>query len=187
MHDKVTSRIVEESDVPEAALKEIKGPDYVTDFLRDAPSDLLLPGDLTTFLDRECGVYWYFEYKKRMRGPRGPSFVRTATKNTLSAMDLKIAFGAEIKHVGIGVNLIDGATDYCFPGLLLFLPEVGLYGAHDLDHGVLTIFPNSNWTEIQENIGAYVLTQWHQPKKNSFWTKVTSPYGFNKLKANRSS
>lgn len=178
MKTTVTSTVISKNEISELHLKELNDPGYFDYCLKNLPQNIFLPEDLKVFLDRENETYWRLEYAQK---PYGPSYIKTAIKSSIKWIDIEITIGLKNVYVGSGVNLISGATEYCAPGMLIYIPEIKFYGNYDIDHGVLNVFPGFNWSQIIENVGAYVWTQWQKPGKDTLHKKISNPYDYKQL------
>lgn len=58
------------------------------------------------------------------------------------------------------VNLIENCKNYSSYCLLMWLPEIKMYGAWDQDHWRITLFPNASWSDICNDPIPYINSQW---------------------------
>ena len=183
MNTNIVSSVVSEDEIPESCVKELNGLGHFDDCLKTLPENVFVPEDLSAFLDKGSEVYWHFKYGSGSRKPGtfGPAYIKTATKSTMKWIEVRIKAGTKNIYVGSGLNLISGATEYGAPGMLIYIPEIDSYGTHDIDHGVLNVFPGVGWSEIVENLGAYVSTQWQKPGKTTLHKKIPDPYAYKQL------
>ena len=59
------------------------------------------------------------------------------------------------------VSLVAECENYEPEFLLLWLPDEGLFGAGDEEHGHLLVFPGATWTDIVANPVLYLEAQWN--------------------------
>lgn len=64
------------------------------------------------------------------------------------------------RYCGYGINLIKNASTYGPEGLLIWLPDFQVFGGFDPDHERLIVFPESNWQDVQKNIGTFLGANW---------------------------
>jgi hypothetical protein len=58
------------------------------------------------------------------------------------------------------VNLIADCEEYDPEGILIWLPDLELFGTWDCDHWDVRVFPGATWTDIVNDPVKYINAQW---------------------------
>jgi hypothetical protein len=182
MKTKVQTEQISKNDIPEQQLKEIESESYFKSYLTPIENSIEIPEDLKSDLAKTENKFYKLVYKKGMKGTQGPDYIKLVNSDNLHTLDIEFSFGENRSNMGKAINLLEGCTDYCSEGALIYIPDLNIFGNYDIEHEKLTYFPNVTWSDLKENFGAYILTQWYKPKKTSFWADMKSGFEYNKLK-----
>lgn len=64
------------------------------------------------------------------------------------------------KYFGKAVDLIKRASDYFPDGMLVWLPELNIFGVYDCEHENVQVFPHADTKDVSGNIGLFINSQW---------------------------
>ena len=77
-----------------------------------------------------------------------------------------------------GVNLVVACDGYDPDGILIWLPDVELFGTWDCDHWNLLIFPSATWADIVADPVKYLNAQWRLQENITEFLIPTQRFSF---------
>jgi hypothetical protein len=80
------------------------------------------------------------------------------------------------------VDLVADCEGYDPKGILIWLPELELFGTWDIDHWDMLVFPGVTWKDIAANPERYLNAQWYPTEVDHELLKLWSSYPFHSRK-----
>jgi hypothetical protein len=65
------------------------------------------------------------------------------------------------KYEFLGVDLVKECRNYFPEGIMVWFPELGMYGQWDSDHHKIIVFPDVTWSDIMKDPQPYFNAQWY--------------------------
>jgi len=140
-------------------------------------SDYLLPAETISFLECKSGEsnYRKFIFEFPVEGPEYVLFCNPSNAKVLwfaiEVLDEEMAerfnnyndpnMEKDGVYTGRAINLIHRAHGAWPEGLLLWIPELQVFGFYNLEKFELKIFPEATWNDIEQNFGLFVFSQWN--------------------------